>query len=139
MAHRIAIIPASTQSGRETIRALLASEAKPFVRGIYRDSAKAPTAFTQQPNFEAVQGDVAKPGLDFSGFDAVYYTPPPTYDRTNPGQFTTQTANNIKDALKSASSVKRLVLHSAIGAHNNHGIVRSSVSNVQRNCLLTVV
>ncbi|KAM5344642.1 hypothetical protein ACJ41O_013177 [Fusarium nematophilum] len=123
MPSHITVVPASTQAGKETIRALLASEAKPFVRAIYRDPSKAPAEFTKQPNFEAAGGDVgAGTGLDFSNSEAVLYVPPPTYDGTDHGQFATEAAHNIKNALKEAPSVKRLVLHSAVGAQHNYGI-----------------
>ncbi|UZP38222.1 hypothetical protein NXS19_006038 [Fusarium pseudograminearum] len=43
---------------------------KPSVRGIYRDTAKAPFEYTSNPNFEAVKGDVETGiGLDFTGSD----------------------------------------------------------------------
>ncbi|CAI4212308.1 unnamed protein product [Parascedosporium putredinis] len=77
MPRRIVILPASTKAGRETIRVLLQSESKPFVRAVYRNPAKAPAEFLQNPNFEAVQGDVSSgSGLDFAGFDTLFYIPP---------------------------------------------------------------
>lgn len=122
MSSHITVLPASTQAGKETIRVLLESETT-SVRGIYRDPSKAPAEFTQHPRFEAAKGDVTTGvGLDFSRSDAVFYVPPPTYDGTDHGEFATTTANHVADALKTAG-VKRLLLHSAVGAQHDHGIV----------------
>lgn len=124
MSRHFTVVPASTQSGRETIRALLSSPSKPFVRAIYRDPAKAPAEFTQSPNFEVVKGDVSSAeGLDFTGSDAVLYVPPPTYDGQDQGDFATNAAQNVLKALQKTPSVKRLVLHSAMGAQHGSGIV----------------
>ncbi|KAI1488077.1 hypothetical protein F5X96DRAFT_680750 [Biscogniauxia mediterranea] len=123
MVAHITVVPASTQAGKETIRLLLESKGKPVVRGIYRDPSKAPVEFTRQPDFEAVQGDVATgTGLDFSTSNAVFYIPPPTYDGTYQGEFATRASLNVKNALQRAPSVKRLVLHSSMGAQYDHGI-----------------
>ncbi|KAH6854694.1 hypothetical protein B0I37DRAFT_37670 [Chaetomium sp. MPI-CAGE-AT-0009] len=120
---RIAVVPASTKAGRETIRQLLEAESKPFVRGIYRDPSKAPSDFAENPNFEAVKGDVGTgAGLDFSSADAVFYVPPPTYDGTDQGEWATRSAENVKKAIHDAASVKRLLLFSALGAQHDHGI-----------------
>lgn len=125
MASYIAVIPASTASGRETIRALLASDSKPFVRGFYRDPAKAPSEFAQHPNFEVATGDVMKgTGLDFTDSHAVLYIPPPPLDGTDVGEFAVKAATNVENAIKKAPSVKKLVLHSAVGAHHDSDIVR---------------
>ncbi|KAK3303716.1 uncharacterized protein B0T15DRAFT_504885 [Chaetomium strumarium] len=120
---RIAVVPASTKAGRETIRQLLAAESKPLVRAIYRDPSKAPADFTQNPNFEAVKGDVgAGAGLDFSSADAVFYIPPPTYDGTNQGEWATRCATNVKKAIQDAPTIKRVLLFSALGAQHDHSI-----------------
>lgn len=124
MSRHITIVPASTQSGRETIRALLSSDSKPLIRGIYRDPAKAPIEFTQSPNFEAVKGDVSSDtGIDFSDTDAVLYIPPPIYDGTDTGEFATKTAQNVRNAIQKAPGMKRLVLHSSLGSQYESGIV----------------
>ncbi|KAI1498825.1 hypothetical protein F5X99DRAFT_307595 [Biscogniauxia marginata] len=131
MPSHITVIPASTQAGKEAIRVLLESESKPFVRGIYRDPSKAPAEFTKQPNFEAVKGDVATgAGLDFSNSNAVFYVPPPTYDGTDQGEFATRAAMNVENALRSTPSVKRLVLHSSMGAQYDHSIGVLRVNNI---------
>lgn len=125
MPFQITVVPASTKAGRETIRALLQSESKPTVRGVYRDTSKAPPDFLKHPHFEAVSGDVgAGTGLDFRGSDAVFYIPPPTYDGTDQGEWATRTATNIKNAIQDAPSMKRLLLFSAVGAQYDHSIVR---------------
>jgi uncharacterized protein YbjT (DUF2867 family) len=125
MSLRITVVPASTKAGRETIRQLLTAESKPLVRAIYRDPSKAPSEFTEIPNFEAVKGDVgAGTGLDFSSADVVFYIPPPTYDGTDQGEWATRCAENVKRAIHDAAGVKRLLLFSALGGQHNHGIVR---------------
>ncbi|KAL7627938.1 hypothetical protein AAE478_002133 [Parahypoxylon ruwenzoriense] len=119
----ITVVPASTKAGRETIRVLLESESKPLVRGIYRDTSKAPADFTKNPEFEAAKGDVdTGDGLDFSRSNAVFYIPPPTYDGTDQGKWATQTANNVKNALRNAVDVKRLLLFSSVGSQYDHNI-----------------
>jgi hypothetical protein len=123
----ISVVPASTKAGRETIRELLASEGKPIVHGIYRDPSKVPPEFTQQANFTASKGDVGTgDGIDFRASDAVFYIPPPTYDGTDQAEWATKTATNVKNALRDAPSVKRLVIFSALGAQHDHGTVRAS-------------
>lgn len=130
---RITVLPASTSAGRETIRALLADASKPIVHGIYRNTVKAPTEFTEHPNFTASQGDVTSgAGLDFGGSDAVLYVPPPTYDGTDQTEFATTTANHVKKALQEAG-VRKLMLHSAMGSQYDHGIV-SLLSLALRSC-----
>ena len=129
MALRITVIPASTQAGKETIRALLANDRKPLVRGIYRDLSKVPTEFAKHPQFRAAKGDVsAGSSLDFRNSDAVFYIPPPTYDGTDSAEFATRNANNIKAAMERAQSVKRLLVLSAIGAQHDKGIVGSPLT-----------
>lgn len=124
MTYHITVVPASTAAGKATIRALLQSESKPFVRAIYRDTSKAPSDFIRSPSFEAVKGDIVdEASLDFSDSNAVFYIPPPTHGGLDQGQWATETATNVKKALKRATSVKKLVLHSAVGAHHNYGIV----------------
>ncbi|KAK3298227.1 uncharacterized protein B0H64DRAFT_438715 [Chaetomium fimeti] len=136
MALRIAVVPASTKAGRETIRQLLEAESKPFVRGIYRDPSKAPSDFAQNPNFEAVKGDVgAGAGLDFSSADAVFYIPPPTYDGTDQGEWATRCAENVKRAIRDAASVKRLLLFSALGAQHDHGIGLLRLNHISETIL----
>ncbi|CAH0045099.1 unnamed protein product [Clonostachys solani] len=122
MSLHITVFPASTQSGKEAIRALLESDSKSTVKAIYRNPAKAPVEFKEHPNFEATQGDVATgEGLDFSSSQAILYIPPVTYDGTDQGQFATQTAQNVKEAIQRAPSLKKLILHSAMGAQHDHG------------------
>lgn len=122
----ISIVPASTQAGRETTRALLASEGDHTIRGFYRDPSKAPAEYTTNPNFHAIKGDISSgEGLAFEGSDAVLYIAPPTYDGSDEVEHATKTASNVKQAIESASSVKKLVLHSSMGAQNESGIVRA--------------
>ncbi|KAM0276295.1 hypothetical protein ACHAQH_006884 [Verticillium albo-atrum] len=129
MTLHITIVPASSQGGKETIRNLLNHASRPSVRGIYRDTAKAPAEFTTNPDFEAVQGDVSRSSPDhlqiisrsspdFTGSDAVLYVPPPTYEEVNVAEFATNAANNVKAGLERAS-VKRVLLFSAMGSQHD--------------------
>lgn len=121
MSSHITVVPASTQAGKYAIATLLSSDSEgPAVRGIYRDPSKAPAEYTSNPRFEAVKGDVTTGNLDFSGTEAVFYIPPPTFS----GEFDNEehgrrTASHVLDALKKSGSVKRLLLHSALGAHRD--------------------
>ena len=124
MSLRISIVPASTNSGKETIRALLRSGAGHTIHGIYRDVSKAPEEFTSSSNFIATTGDISSgTGLDFTGSDAVFYIPPPPPSGSDMEEFATRAANHIKDALSRASSVKRLLLFSSMGAQYDREIV----------------
>jgi putative NADH-flavin reductase len=132
MSTHITVVPASTKVGKEAIRLLLASPAKPTIRGIYRDTSKAPDEYISHPNFSAVKGDVAsEESLDFSNSDAVLYVPPPTYENIDQSDWAKQTANNVKSALQK-SGVKRLVVLSGLGSHNDHGIVSNDSQVVIR-------
>ncbi|RMJ28574.1 hypothetical protein PHISP_00534 [Aspergillus sp. HF37] len=119
----ITVVPASTRAGKEAIRALLEDGNKPFVRGIYRNTTKVPAEYASDPNFEAVEGDVGVgESLDFGNSDAVFFVPPPTFEGMDTGEWATLIASNVREAIKKAPSVKKLVLHSAVGAHHEHGI-----------------
>ena len=125
MAHHITVLPASSRAGREAIRTLLNAKESPTVHGIYRDPAKAPLEFIQNPRFRAIKGDVSNDSeLSLDKSKAVFYVPPITYDGTEQGEFATKAAQKLAKALKKAE-VKRLVLHSVIGAQHSHGTVRS--------------
>ncbi|KAK7937765.1 uncharacterized protein PG986_014633 [Apiospora aurea] len=118
----VTVLPASTQAGEATIRALLSAEQKPSIRGIYRDTSKAPDEFTSNPRFDAAKGDIDLwSGLDFRGSDAVFYNPPPPFDGRDPAVFAAQAANNVLAALKRVPSVKRLVVSSAMGSQHERG------------------
>ncbi|KAJ5815345.1 hypothetical protein N7474_007122 [Penicillium riverlandense] len=123
MSHHITVVPASTRIGRETIRVLLGSESKPCVRGIYRDTSKVPDNFNANPNFQTATGDIGVgDALDFSRSDAVFYIPPAIYDGPDQGEWATRSAENVKNSLRDAPNVKKLVLLSAIGSQYDHGI-----------------
>ncbi|KAF4461430.1 NAD(P)H azoreductase [Fusarium albosuccineum] len=140
MPSHIAVVPASTKAGKETIRVLLNSESKPLVRGFYRDISKAPAEFTQNANFEAVQGDVGTgDGLDFGGSNAVFYIPPPIYDGTDTAEWATRSATNMKKALAAAPSVKRLLIFSAMGSQNSHSIGVLKLNHISDEILKNVV
>ncbi|WAO96613.1 NAD(P)-bd-dom domain-containing protein [Fusarium falciforme] len=123
MTLRITVLPASSKAGKETIRNLLESDAKPLIHGIYRDLSKVPAELANHERFEATQGDVgAGTGLDFSRSDALFYVPPPTYDEVDQGEWGVKTATNVKEALGKAPNVKKLLLFSSMGAQYDHGI-----------------
>ncbi|KAJ3954853.1 hypothetical protein N0V92_008657 [Colletotrichum tropicale] len=139
MTYTITVVPASTQAGRETIRTLLNDGSKPAVRGIYRDPTKAPPEFTAGPNFTAVQGDVSTSPLDFTGSEAVFYIPPPPFHSGDLDlvDFATDAAKNVKDAIEKAGSVKRLLVFSALGAENDHGIGILKINHISDEILKT--
>lgn len=134
---QVTVVPASTQAGTEVIRALLASETAPVVRGYYRDPAKAPADFTSHPSFEAVKADVSdRHTLDFSGSDAVFYVPPPTYDGRDNAEAARQNAVNVKTALGAAKpSPRRLVVLSAMGAKHSSGIGILKINHISDDVL----
>lgn len=134
MVSHITIVPASTQAGKATISSLLAASSGPTIRGIYRDPAKAPAEYTANARFEAVKGDVTTgTGIDFSGSEAVFYTPPPTFaGELSNEENGKRMAGNVLEALKKSGSVKRLVLHSAVGAHRDGSKIVSCNVRVPR-------
>ncbi|RYP05834.1 hypothetical protein DL764_003545 [Monosporascus ibericus] len=134
---QITVVPASTQAGTAVIRVLLGSETAPVVRGYYRDPAKAPADFTSHPSFEAVKADVSDgPTLDFSGSDAVFYVPPPTYDGRENGEVARQNAVNVNAALGAAKpSPKRLLVFSAMGAEHSSGIGILKINHISDDVL----
>ncbi|VUC24322.1 unnamed protein product [Clonostachys rosea] len=120
---QISIVPASTQAGKATISALLSDEKTARIVGIYRDLTKVPSEFITHPKFIASQGDIASsPSLDFSNSDAVFYIPPPVYDGSDVGETARKHAENVKEALTKAPSVKRLVLFSSMGSQYDRDI-----------------
>ncbi|CAG9953529.1 unnamed protein product [Clonostachys rosea f. rosea IK726] len=120
---QLTVIPASTQAGKATISALLSDEKTTRVVGIYRDLTKIPSEFKSHPKFIASQGDIASgASLDFSNSDAVLYIPPPIYDGSDVGETARKHAENVKEALAKASSVKRLVLFSSMGSQYDRDI-----------------
>lgn len=121
---QLTVIPASTQAGKATISALLSEDKTTRVVGIYRDLTKIPSEFKSHPKFIASQGDIASsPSLDFSNSDAIFYIPPPIYDGSDVGETARKHAENVKEALARASSVKRLVLFSSMGSQYDRDIV----------------
>ncbi|RYO88894.1 hypothetical protein DL764_008662 [Monosporascus ibericus] len=75
------VSPASSQTGRAAVQALLNDTSAPLVVGIYRDLGKVPAGFSSHPNFKAVQGNLTDPSsLDFAGVDGVIVMTPPKYD-----------------------------------------------------------
>jgi uncharacterized protein YbjT (DUF2867 family) len=121
---KVAVVPASTQTGRATIKALLGGPSAPSVVGIYRDLAKAPTDFKSNAHFKAASGDVAdSSSLDFSGVDVVVVVTPPQYTETDPVSRARLFAQNVKQAIAKAASVKRVVYISSAGAQHENGTV----------------
>lgn len=122
---KVTIVPASTQAGKAVVESLLGRTNPPRIRALYRDVAKAPTKLTGNTHHEALQGGLDDGlNLDFGDSDAVFYIPPPTYDdEVNSREHATRAADKVKEALRKASSVKRLVVLSALGAQHSRGIV----------------
>lgn len=121
---KITVVPASMNTGRATISALLAEPSAPSVTGIYRDLNKVPAEFKKNPNFNAVQGDVSDPStLDLSGAHVVVTASPPQYAETDPVALARLFAQNIEHAIAKAASVRRLVYISSGGAQHENGTV----------------
>lgn len=119
---KVAVIPASTQTGRATIKTLLDNASASSVVGIYRDLAKAPADFKSNSRFKAASGDVAdSSSLDFSGVDVVVVVTPPQYTENDPVSRARLFAQNIKQAIAKAASVKRIVYISSAGAQHENG------------------
>ncbi|KAK0641801.1 hypothetical protein B0T16DRAFT_220870 [Cercophora newfieldiana] len=119
----ITIVSAGTRTARATIRHLLADASAPTVRGIYRDLSRVPDEFKSNARFEAVKGDIEDVStLDFSGSQAIFVVEPPIYDERDTVQHTKFISENVKEAVKKAPSVKRLVLLTSVGAQYDHGI-----------------
>ena len=125
----------------KTIRSQLQSPLTPNIKAIYRNTTKAPAEFLSHPNFTATTGDVSdRSTLDFTNSDLVFYIPPPTYDGTDQGEWATRTENNVKDALNEAgSTIKRLVLFSAIGAQYDRDIGILRLNHITDEILKDVV
>ncbi|KAL0940315.1 NmrA family protein [Colletotrichum truncatum] len=120
---QIVVVPASSKTGQSTIRALLDAASEPIITGVYRDPAKAPSDFKEQPRFRAVKGDVADVGsLSFAGADVVVTITPPQFSESRPISRAREMAANVKYAIgRAGDSVKRLVYVSSIGAQFEHG------------------
>jgi uncharacterized protein YbjT (DUF2867 family) len=139
MISHVTIIPATTRSGAATIRYLLETNKDVVVRGIYRDTAKAPADLVGNPNFQVVQGNVADDtDLDFSKTDAVLYIPPVTYNGEDQMEFARRAAHNVEAALKKAN-VGRLILHSAGGTQHSSGIGVLHLNHLTDEILKNVV
>lgn len=118
----IIVVPASPRTAQATIRHLLADASAPTVRGVYRDLSRVPEEFKTNPRFEAVQGDIEDAAsLDFSGSDAIFMVQPPVYDERDSIAHTKTVAENVKAAIRKATSIKRLVHLSSMGAQYDHG------------------
>ncbi|RYP72961.1 hypothetical protein DL770_007880 [Monosporascus sp. CRB-9-2] len=117
------VAPASSQTGRVAVQALLNDKSAPLVVGIYRNLGKVPAGFSSYPNFKAVQGDLTDPSsLDFAGVDGVVVMTPPKYDGSDVIAHARVIAENVRDAVSRASSVKRLVYISSGGAQHSQGV-----------------
>lgn len=119
---KVTVAPASTRTGRATINALLEDPSQPLVTGIYRDLSKAPPELKANPRFHAVQGDIADPdSLNFSGADVVVTATPPQLTADDPVSPARLWAQNVKQAVIKAASVRRLVYISSCGAQHSNG------------------
>ena len=136
---KVLVIPASTKTATAAIRSLLkihqtSPPDQPVeIKAVYRGTGKAPAEFTSQANFEAVKGDISDASsLDFAGADAVLTVTPPVFDGRDMVKNAETVSKNVKGAIERASSVKRLVLLSSIGAHLSEGVVSCVVAHSAR-------
>lgn len=123
---KITVIPASTKTGQAAIEALLASQSLELsVTGIYRELGKVPDKFKSDPRFEARPGDVAtESSLDFAGSDVVIViTPPLLFSPGDPISGAKSLANNVREAVRRSSTVRRVVYVSSMGAQFDKGTV----------------
>ncbi|OGM44050.1 hypothetical protein ABOM_007800 [Aspergillus bombycis] len=126
---QITIAPASPQTCRAAIQALLCDSSAPLVIGIYRDLNKVPAEFRSHRNFKAIRGDLKdRDTLDFTGSDAVLTLTPPCLDGSDFVAQAKAISSNVRDAVVKAKSVKRLVYISSMGAQ-----FASGVGEVQAN------
>ncbi|RYP40461.1 hypothetical protein DL767_001697 [Monosporascus sp. MG133] len=117
------VAPASSQTGRAAVQELLNDKSAPLVVGIYHNLGKVPAGFSSYPNFKAVQGDLTDPStLYFAGVDGVIVGTPPKYDGSDIIAHAKVIAENVRDAVSRASSVKRLVYISSGGAQYSEGV-----------------
>ncbi|KAK2016345.1 NAD(P)-binding protein [Colletotrichum eremochloae] len=117
------VVPASTKTGKATIRALLDDASHPYVTGVYRDLGRLPDEFRDHPRFTANKGDAANVGtLNFAGADAVVTITPPLYSESKPIARAREMAANVKYAIgRAGGTVQRVVYVSSAGAHLEHG------------------
>lgn len=120
------VIPASTKTGQAAVESLLARKPTDLsVIGIYRDLGKVPDKFKSDPRFEARRGDVAtETSLDFAASDVVIAITPPLL--FSPGDIISgarSLANNIRQAIRRSSTVRRVVYVSSMGAQFEKGTV----------------
>lgn len=137
---RITIVPASPKTSVATIRRLLESAGEKhdlYICGVYRDLTKVPAEFTAHPDFHAVQGDVEDgSSLSFGDAECVLTcTPPCTDPDADPIDRARFMAQNVKDAVERAGSVRRLVLLSSLGAEYTHGTGELLTNHVAEQCL----
>ena len=123
---KVTVIPASTKTGHAAIESLLASKSPELsVLGIYRDLNKVPEKLKTESQFEARHGDVAtESSLDFAGSDVVItVTPPLMFTSDDPISGARSLANNVKEAIRRSSTVRRVVYVSSMGAQYEKGTV----------------
>lgn len=124
---KITIVPASSKAGVATIRTLLSFSGPELtsVRGVYRNLGKVPEEFKDDSRFEAVYGDVGAKdadAIDLGKPDAVMYISPYTVGDEDNAELATRAATNIKTALVRESSVKRLLVQSALGSQYENNV-----------------
>lgn len=123
---KITVIPASTKTGQAAAESLLAKQSTDLsVIGIYRDLGKVPDKFKSDPRFEARHGDVeTESSLDFAGSDVVIaITPPLLFSPGNLISGARSLANNVREAIRRSSTVRRVVYVSSMGAQFEKGTV----------------
>lgn len=123
---QITIVPASAQTHKAAIAAVLQHPFAPEVVGIYRNTDKAPADFKDNPRFKVVHGDLYdETSLDFSGSEAVLVLSPPKLDGSDYIAIAERVAQKVCDAITKSGSVRRLVYISSVGAQYEKGMVSS--------------
>ena len=131
---KVIVAPASAKTTRSAIQTLLDAPSAPTVIGVYRDLAKVPIEFKDHPNFKSVLGDVSDGStLDFGGCDAVITMTPPKLDGSDYIAFGKAMANNVRRAVESSGSVKRVVYVSSQGAQYSQGVVSAYTRASERS------
>lgn len=130
---KIAVVPASAQTSRAAVEALLEHPSAPAVVGIYRNLDKVPRHFKEHPRFKAVRGDISdRSTLDFAGSHAVITMTPPKYDGSDYILFGKTVMGNIREAIKKSATVERVVYVSSMGAQFSQGVVSKVTFIVRR-------
>ncbi|EQB50114.1 hypothetical protein CGLO_10492 [Colletotrichum gloeosporioides Cg-14] len=134
---QLTVVPASSQVCQVALRALLAQHSSHKVVGIYRDLGKVPSDLKSHPNFRAIRGNLAEAEtIDLTGSDAVLFTTPAAFASPDVSAHNNLITDNVRNAVKKAGSVKRLVYVSSVGAQYHEGVgeVKSNYESERAYC-----